>query len=55
MSVEVMPTEQGLGVKLANDTEGTGCVVKTIANTSSAKGILQPGDKLATCMHYVFE
>ena len=50
LSVEVMPTaEQGLGVKLANNSTNSaegGCIVKTIAETSSARGILQPGDKL---------
>ena len=45
ISVETVPTEQGLGVKLSNNADGIGCVVKTIADASTAKGILQSGDR----------
>ena len=47
LSVEAVPTDQGgLGVKLTNSSEeGIGCVVKTVAETSTAKGILHAGDR----------
>ena len=43
--VEVMPTDQGLGVKLTEDYGGQGgCIVKAVANYSSALSLLTPGD-----------
>ena len=48
VSFEVAPTDQGLGIMLTNATTGgdhKGCVVKTVAETSSAHNMLLPGDR----------
>ena len=46
ITTEVEPTEQGLGIKVANEPSAIGgCVVKGVANSCKSSQ-LKPGDRL---------